>query len=212
MSCNHICAYEFISALRESVLISFFRVTLPRETNVAKSIDFSQFIRISPQASNILQLNGDAESESNSPFNSNEDHNSIASSRLQEGSPYIVSRLQADPTDEERAFSEKLHRGTWETFLVFGMICAAIIASMSSVIWFIRSYRSSGDTSNQQRLRSSDEASADSNSSYSSFEGSISLSSDPANSNLDSRSDIDVELDFEFSEDINTPSKAYTSN
>jgi len=210
-------------------------VTLPRETSVAKSIDFSQFIRIAPQASNILS-GGEPVSDSSVPegrgevspadpsssntvplFSTNDHANSIASfSSLQEGSPYIVSRLQADPSaDSSRAFNEKLQRGTWETFLVFGMICAAIIASMSSVIWFIKSYRNSGDEPSQQRLRHGNEgsSSSDSNLSYSSFDGSISLSSDQGNSNnQDNRSDIDVELDFEFSEDINTPSNEYANN
>lgn len=123
------------------------------------------------------------------------------------------SLTQANPmtsVGESRAFSDSLHRGTWETFLVFGMICVAIIASMSSVIWFIRSYRSDGDSGDTQRIRRGrgDVESLDGSSGYS-YDDTFSSTSSHHNS-LDTRSDFEVELDFEFSEDVNRPEIATT--
>ncbi|ODM96186.1 hypothetical protein Ocin01_10497, partial [Orchesella cincta] len=178
-------------------------VSLPRETSVAKSLDFSRLIRISPQSSNLLNTDSDGGSSSASQ---QQDF------KFEDGLPISQynSLTQSNPLSnaaESRAFSDSLNRGTWETFLVFGMICVAIIASMSSVIWFIRSYRSSGNPADSERIRRShrgDVESLDGSSGYS-YEDSYCSSSNSNHNSLDTRSDLEVELDFEFSEDVNRP-------
>ncbi|CAL8135435.1 unnamed protein product [Orchesella dallaii] len=177
-------------------------VSLPRETSVAKSLDFSRLIRISPQSSNLLNT----DSDTGSSTNQQQDF------KFEDGLPISQynSLTQSNPLSnaaESRAFSDSLHRGTWETFLVFGMICVAIIASMSSVIWFVRSYRSSGNPADSERIRRNhrgDVESLDGSSGYS-YEDSYCSSSNSNHNSLDTRSDLEVELDFEFSEDVNRP-------
>lgn len=175
-------------------------MSLPRETSitVAKSLDFSRLIRISPQTTNLLNADTDTSSS-----NQQQD---VVSSNFEDGSLRPISQYnsltQANPASavgEGRAFSDSLHQGTWETFLVFGMICVAIIASMASVVWFIRSYRVDGLSDSHRR--GGDVESLDGSSGYS-YDSSTYSSSSNQNS-LDTRSDFEVELDFEFSEDVN---------
>lgn len=178
-------------------------MSLPRETSVAKSLDFSRLIRISPQTSNLLNSDGDTSSSSQQQHETLS--NSFDDASLRPISQYH-SLTQANPLSsvgEGRAFSDSLHRGTWETFLVFGMICVAIIASMASVVWFVRSYRDA-DVSDSKRIRrnAGDAESLDGSSGYSYDDSTYSSSNQ---SSLDTRSDFEVELDFEFSEDVNRP-------
>lgn len=104
--------------------------------------------------------------------------------------------------------------GGWEGYLVLGMVCMAVVASLSSVIWFVKSYRSTSAAGCKLREDHRDygsEGSASAPSSLSSFEES--LRSGSAGSgvdldgrlphNLDTRSELEVELDFEFSEERN---------
>lgn len=112
--------------------------------------------------------------------------------------------------------SDSLYRGTWETFLVFGMICVALIASMCSVVWFVKSYKSADVGGDTQRIRKGhrhrgDIESLGGSSGYS-FDDTYSSSSNSHNNSLDTRSDYEVELDFEFSEDVNRPQEVVESN
>lgn len=140
-------------------------------------------------------------------------HNSVPTNNLQDPSTHYVSHLYAEKyaekgpsAAESRALDEKLSRGTWETALVFGMICAAIICSMGSVIWFIRSYRSI-NSAHEETIRriTTDEDSSDSSSSISYDAGSVGPTESWSGSlgHTTSEVDVDVELDFEFSEEIN---------
>jgi hypothetical protein len=217
------------------IFLYMYRVSLPRETSVAKSLDFNRLVRIAPRPNNAVvgvgtsisdgQEEQDEEQEhlSDSTLQQNlqheQHHNSIpTTNNLQDASHHggYVSHLYADkhPIADSRALAEKLSRGTLETLLVLGMICCAIIASMFSVIWFIRSYRSinSAHENTIRRITTEDD---DSSSSISYDDnGSASGSSSISENNFrDTRSpssscdvDVDVELDFEFSEDINGPS------
>ncbi|CAG7725602.1 unnamed protein product [Allacma fusca] len=145
-------------------------VSLPRETSVAKSLDFSRLIRLSPQSSNLL-------------------HSEVAASPLQQDDTNneIKSIHPAVNENGARAHlaAESLQKGGWETILVFGMICVAIVASMASVIWFIKSYRTSA-------TNMEDQANDDNESFESQYD---------SQSSQDNRSEFEVELDFEFSED-----------
>ncbi|OXA62193.1 hypothetical protein Fcan01_02147 [Folsomia candida] len=197
-------------------------VSLPRETSVAKSLDFNRLIRIAPRVNNALQggrgggeLLGELDhhnqhqDEESAPLHiQDEYHNSIPTNNLQDGSQsqYHVSHLYAEKDSngaEARGLAVKLHRGTWETFLVFAMVGAAIVASLASVLWFIRSYRNI-NSAHEETIRriTADDSSSDANSSIS-YDGSSSSLSNVSYS--DTRSEADVELDFEFSEDINKP-------
>lgn len=179
-------------------------MTLPRETSVAKSLDFNRLFRISPQSSNSLNGDGDPQHQADIQLQAQQHGNSIPTN-LQDDSQYYVSRLYAEkqPTAESRALDASLQRGTWESFLVFGMICAAIVASMGSVLWFIRSYRSI-NSAHEETIRRITDDSSDTSSSIS-YDSSLSEVPNSSAGNPDF--EPEVELDFEFSEDINRPGR-----
>lgn len=197
--CKHACKTSIIFRL-----LLHSRVSLPRDTNVAKSLDFSKLIRLAPQRNNLL--NSDTDPSSSSSNQQHQDFETSDPDPLRSVSQYH-SLTQANPLSsvvgEGRAFSDSMYKGTWETFLVFGMMCVAIIASMASVVWFIRSYRSGEISPDTQRIRRShrgDIESLDGSSGYSYDDSTYSSSNQ---NSLDTRSDFEVELDFEFSEDVN---------
>ena len=82
----------------------------------------------------------------------------------------------------------------------------AVVASLSSVVWFIKSYNT---TSAQKHLKEEHYDGSESSSSPSSIcfdEGLQHLGSEMSGRlprNLDTRSELEVELDFEFSEERN---------
>ena len=169
------------------------RVSLPRETSVAKSLDFSRLIRLAPQSSNLLNPE------------------IAASPLLQEENPSDYGRDGGAVGGDNNigvarghlAAADNLQRGSLETILVFGMICIAIVASMASFIWFIRSYRTAGATLGGQSTEDNE-----------SFETPY-----DSHSSQDNSSEFEVELDFEFSDDNNdsvthqsSPSSPSSSN
>ena len=159
------------------VCVQPYRVSLPRETNVAKSLDFSRLIRLSPQSSNLLNPEIAA-----SPLQQDEnpgvDHTGGAAE-----SSHGMARGHL-------AAAESLQRGSLETILVFGMICIAIVASMASFIWFIKSYRTAGGALGGQSTEDNE-----------SFETPY-----DSQSSQDNASEFEVELEFEFSDDNNDSS------
>ena len=138
---------------------------------MAKSLDFSRLIRLAPQSSNLL-------------------NSEIASPLLQDENSNRGNEMMMGGGARAHLGNETLNKGSLETLLVFGMICIAIVASIASVIWFIKSYQTSS-------LGRRDETS-DGNESFSNENP---YSDSESSKESDNRSDFEVELDFEFSEE-----------
>ena len=143
---------------------------------MAKSLDFSRLIRLSPQSTNLLNPEIAA-----SPLQQDENPGDYKQGGSAGGeNSHGVARGHL-------AAAESLQRGSLETVLVFGMICIAIVASMASFIWFIKSYRTAGGTLGGQSTEDNE-----------SFETPY-----DSQSSQDNTSEFEVELDFEFSDDNN---------
>lgn len=193
---------------------------------MAKSLDFSDLIRLSPQNTNLLKRDPNAPSQSirgkkpvrppsrgrSRNLEADEQNQGLllGPEALQKVSnaenPSIMAHLSSSKNHIEldtgsgiESYGRKLEKGTMGTLLVFGMICAAIIASLISLIWFVKSYKGG-----YQQDR--DDESFDSSSlSSASAVGSCSSVGDPIGP------DPEVELDFEFSEDVNSTSTTENS-